>query len=212
MRLYSSFKVLLIGFVIFSVGACAAEPEEKISEQLLRLSNEEARTLLLSKVDSLSKWHAEMSNLRDSDNKHLFDNALVQDLYKNPYSHFQLTMKMMSESRVSDDAKLFLVRLSQCLSVNDYLQLGGVVFDSVVAGQSGEAILKAMVSPGAEWGTLIALNYTTKDVEAFLLRIRENKAMKNMSPEIERILNGTRADFIRSYVKAGEHFPVLSCK
>lgn len=212
MRSHLFFVWLLAGAVLISIGACVTEPKEKISDRLFQLPSEDAKILLRSKVDSLSKWHAQMSNLRDSDNEYLFRNVLVRDLYKNPHAHFQLTMELLNDPKVNDEVKLFLVRLSQCLSVDEYLRLGEVVLNSVVAGHSGEEVLRTLVSPGEEWGTVVALNYESKNVEAFLRRIQRHKALRDKFTVIDGILNGTKAAFIRSYVKAGEHFSMLICE
>lgn len=168
-------------------------------------------TLLIDTVrgiDAAAKADAAYS----SSNAGALENEVFVDLYRHPYRHFPVTLKIVESGYVDGDALTWLVRLSQCLETPDYLVLGKAVYRRFEDGGMDEHVLAAYVLPELDWGVPFAMQYQDEQVRAFLQGMfRSEKVGEELRETIGAVLSGEQARFVAAHRVAGETIPVLSC-
>lgn len=122
------------------------------------------------------------------------------------------TKRLLVDPAVSTEIKVLAARFSQCMSVQSLLGLIGYVSEEVKAGRVDPAVLRALVSPGAEWGTQLYLNHGDASVVRVLSSIASDPATDDQLKEaIDSILSGDQADYVRAYDQPNEPLPRMPC-
>ena len=200
----SKKNLTFVAFIVMLNMGCVWEPKSQISSDLMLLNKDKGEHLLRKEVYKLNEWRRTQQKKYDSTHFYIFQNPLVKNLYGHPYSHFKLTQEIISDNTVDVGVKELLIRLSQCVSLKDYLHLGWVVADT-----DNEELMTVHLSPGSEYGYLLSENYLDMNVVSFLKEIV--KKYPSLAGTTELILSGTNIKRINAYKVSGENLPVLKC-
>ena len=194
-----------VGFLLAGLlTACNGEPYSTVSDKLPLLTPNKAEQLLLKEVTELSNWILIQRDKYDSTHRHVFNNTMVIDLYKNSYKHLPYSKRLLLRDDVGFEVKSLLVRFSQCLELEDYLLLGKALIEL-----DDLELATVFISPGPEYGVMLDLNYLDPSVISFLdIAVGKYPSIKG---SVELIKSGSNFEQTLEYRKAGELQPVLSC-
>ncbi|CAH0524459.1 hypothetical protein [Vibrio hippocampi] len=198
--------LLIIPLLMFTlvIHSCFDEPNETISDKLLVMNDNDAKQLLLEKTTVLHQWFVKQSRKDNATDRYVFANALYQDLYRHPYRHLRYTKELLVDDSVDLEVKKLLIKVSQCLSFEDYLSLGDLIFDG---GDS--SLMYVFTFPGPEYGLVIVDNYRDSSVIE-LLNVIVIK-YPELASSIELIQSGSSYRKAKAYRNSGEAYPVLKC-
>ena len=157
------------------------------------------------RIGDLSEWIKKAKAYENSGEYFVFKNELFQEMYRNPNIHFNLSIGYLSDKTVSITSKLAVIKMLQCLDIEDYLKLGEIVIEL-----KNEKISTTYLSPGPEYGFLIDKYFENKQVRELLARF--NQMQPNLAGTIELILTGENIKRYNELIRFGERLPVLICQ
>jgi len=201
--IFKKISLFIFLLVLCNVG-CSSEPTKKITDEFDSLSSSQGKKLLVIELTKLNEWIVKKQKVYDSSDAYIFQNTLVKDLYGNPYSYFLYAKEVVGDDGVDVEVKKLVIKLSQCLKLNDYLDLGGAVI-----GTGDGELMTVYVSPGSEYGVVLDENYLDKNVVSFLGRVVSK--YPSLSEVVELTSSGININRINAYRKSGEVYPVIQC-
>lgn len=201
---------VLIGLaaLICDASALCSDDTSSVSSRFAAEGDTQLLIDTAREIDAAAKADAAYS----SSNAGALKNEDFVDLYRHPYWHFPITLKIIESGSADDETLIWLIRMSQCLKTPDYLVLGEALYREFGGGSLKEDVLATYVSPGTDWGVPFATRYQDEKVRAFLLQLLQSeKVGEELRDTINAILAGEQSRFVAAHRAAGESIPVLAC-
>ncbi len=209
---YSILSIIIFSLVSFSCHA--AYDFVPISKKIEMFDKEKGLRLYVDNMKEIIAWRKDNEKEHYLPGSSVFDNIMIIDMYKNSYRHYKRTIDILNTKGISKEVKFMAINLSQCLSIDDYISLGRVIYSSVSSKNSEVSILGYYISPGMEWGTIFSDNYKNEKIRKFLNEILQDK---EYGPSLEILINNNilSGAFLLSYIKSHRQygaFPTINCK
>ncbi|MFT5281191.1 MAG: hypothetical protein ACI94Z_000001 [Yoonia sp.] len=164
----------------------------------------ESTQIYRKQISKLSDWIDTAKEYDNSGDYFIFQNDLFAEMYQNPNLHLELSKDYILDETNSVSKRKLVIRMLQCLSIDDYLALG---FQIVKLGD--ERISTTYLSPGPQYGYLIDGNYQDEKQKALLELFAAKQPM--LKETIELIESGSNIKRYNELREFGEHLPVLKC-
>lgn len=207
MKIHVSIRFALFIFCFLSVSSCEKghkEPDAKISSQLETLESVQAKKLLVNELGLLRLWILEQEKVDDTSDVYMFRNVLVKDLYRNGRSYRAVTNAVIADESIGLEIKRMLIKLSQCLTLDEYLELGDVVYTT-----NNIQLMGTYLSPGPEYGFILDQYHANIEVRKFLEKVIGR--FPDLKENVELTTSGETLTSYIEYIRYGSKYPALSC-
>jgi hypothetical protein len=171
---------------------------------LASLDSDQGKALLIKEVSELKSWIIKKEKENDSSDAYIFSNVLAKDLYQHADSHLAISKNLISDEHVDEGIKKILIKLSQCLSLENYLTLGEVVYAT-----NNKNLIITYLSPGPQYGFTLDQHHSDINVVEFLKKTQ--KKFPDLKNSIELTISGSTLTSYVELIRFGENFPALSC-
>lgn len=167
--------------------------------------SEEVEDFLAKELKRLLEWIKFREYFEDSGDYYVFKNKLFIDLYINSDKHFAYTKLLLVSKKLSLEEKRLLIRTSQCLNLNQYLQLGNILFE-----YGNLDLLATYIYPAPRFGYIIQDNHIRDDVSYFLNKV--SMAYPALQEISSRKFNEVQSSSVKELIVFGEDLPRLKCR
>jgi hypothetical protein len=168
----------------------------------------------LQKLSELNEWVIRKAEYEDSTNDYLFKNEMVIEAIKRPYVHFSFLKEELVLNNVTMESKVLWIKLSQCISDIDYLDLIEYVLSlKEIKPDEKEKLISNILFPGFEWGGGVSEKYTDPNFSLMLQKVESQYSASNtITGLIKLITNGSNADYLKVHRPIDGPYPRISCE
>lgn len=205
--------IVAFGMVCLLICACVDDAVDKpVSVQLANAPEDQRINILYKTLSGISRKHKIYEFFTDDADLFLFKDSRVIDLYRHPESHIKTTFALMAKSGVETSVKLIAVKVSQCLVLDKYLELLRVGLHDLEEGRLQPVVMEAVIAPGAEWGTVLYVNYEQPSVRVELEEVRTSKSStERIKQLVDSVLSGRQAKYVKENAGPGHPMPIIGC-
>ena len=155
-------------------------------------------------ISKLSDWIETAKEYDNSGDYFVFQNDLFVEMYQNPSLHLELSKDYILDKTISVSKRKLVIRMLQCLNIDDYLALG-----FQIVKLNDERISTTYLSPGPQYGYIIDENYQDENLKVLLELFATKQPM--LKATIELIESGSNIKRYNELSEFGEDLPVLEC-
>jgi len=142
-----------------------------------------------------------------------FHNEYVRREYRDSRDNLDEIKEVLIDNSESVEVQVLAARLTQCLSLDEYLSLLDFATARMNSGAIRPEVMEALIVPGVDWGTLISLSFRDERVLRELTETRNsNAASGRLRESIDSVLSGAQASYVQAHVEMGENLPRLRCE